>query len=144
MKLEKYRKILLKKRAQILERFFKQEDTQKVLAEQAREPRDIPEHALINITQEILSQLEDIEMELLNQIDRALERIDNGSYGLCEVCGKKIEEERLEAVPWTTLCIEHAQELDQIKATPDNRYKDYFDKLTIKEKPTSEEESGEL
>ncbi|MCX7738698.1 MAG: TraR/DksA C4-type zinc finger protein [Hydrogenothermaceae bacterium] len=144
MKLEKYRKILLKKRAQILERFFKQEDTQKVLTEQAGEPRDIPEYALIDITQEILSQLEEIEMELLNQIDRSLERIDNGSYGLCEVCRKKIKEERLEAVPWTTLCIDHAQELDQIKATPDTRCKDYFDKLTIKEKSTSEEKLGEL
>ncbi|MEZ0323007.1 MAG: TraR/DksA C4-type zinc finger protein [Hydrogenothermaceae bacterium] len=143
-KLKKFRKLLLQKRAQILERFFKQEETEKVLAEQSAQPRDLEEYALINITEEILGQLEDIEIEILNQIDQALERIEDGTYGLCEVCGKEIEEERLEAIPWTTLCIEHAQELEQIKATPDTRYKEYFDNLSVKEKPTSKEEAGEL
>lgn len=143
-KVEKFRRLLLQKRAQILERFFKQEETEKVLTDQSAEPRDIEEYALIDITEEILGQLEDIEIEILNQIDKALENIENGTYGICEVCGKEIEEERLEAIPWTALCIEHAKELDQIKATPDTRYKEYFDNLLTREKPTSEEEAGEL
>ena len=42
----------------------------------------------------------------LAEIDAALGRIANGTYGLCEVCGREIDEERLEAVPWTTLCID--------------------------------------
>ena len=42
----------------------------------------------------------------LAEIDAALGRIANGTYGRCEVCGREIDEERLEAVPWTTLCID--------------------------------------
>ena len=44
----------------------------------------------------------------LRQIDDALARIDEGTYGLCEIDNKPIPEERLRAIPWTTRCIEHA------------------------------------
>ncbi|ACN98375.1 TraR/DksA family transcriptional regulator [Sulfurihydrogenibium azorense] len=143
-KLKKYERLLLKKRNQILERYLKKEETQKVLTEQATEPRDIDEYALIDITEEILGELSDIEIEIIKAIDEALERIKNGTYGICEVCGKEIEEERLEAVPWTTLCIQHAKERELYEETPDLRYKEYFDNLVPREKPTSEEEAGEL
>lgn len=43
---------------------------------------------------------------LLYHIDMALERIENGTYGLCQSCGKPISEERLEAVPHARLCIQ--------------------------------------
>ena len=43
---------------------------------------------------------------LLVQIDDALRRMDAGSYGLCEGCGKPIEAERLEAIPYATLCMD--------------------------------------
>jgi RNA polymerase-binding transcription factor len=36
---------------------------------------------------------------------RALEKIDDGTYGLCDRCGASIPEERLEARPWSTLCV---------------------------------------
>ncbi len=49
----------------------------------------------------------------INKIDSALEAIKNKTYGQCEVCNKSIPYERLLAVPYTTLCIEHAQELEQ-------------------------------
>jgi len=42
----------------------------------------------------------------LKQIDEALERIKNGSYGICRVTGKEISKERLEAVPTTTISYE--------------------------------------
>jgi DnaK suppressor protein len=41
----------------------------------------------------------------LYHIDMALERVENGSYGLCQACGKPISNERLEAVPHARLCI---------------------------------------
>lgn len=44
--------------------------------------------------------------DLLNQVNRALERIEEGTYGFCRVCGRPIEKERLEAIPYTELCIE--------------------------------------
>ncbi|AMN66960.1 TraR/DksA C4-type zinc finger protein [Psychrobacter sp. P11G5] len=41
-------------------------------------------------------------------VENALSRIENGTYGECEVCGKPIEEKRLEALPYATLCMDHA------------------------------------
>ncbi|GAA0311915.1 TraR/DksA family transcriptional regulator [Psychrobacter aestuarii] len=42
-------------------------------------------------------------------VDNALSRIENGTYGECEVCGEAIEPQRLEAVPYATLCMQHAE-----------------------------------
>jgi DnaK suppressor protein len=44
--------------------------------------------------------------ERRRDVDRALERLDAGTYGICERCGKPIAPERLEALPFATLCIE--------------------------------------
>lgn len=44
----------------------------------------------------------------LVQVQRALKRMDNGMYGVCEECGNPIPVERLEALPSATLCIKHA------------------------------------
>jgi sigma-B regulation protein RsbU (phosphoserine phosphatase) len=44
---------------------------------------------------------------LLQQVDSALERIDNGSYGICDVCHDPIEEDRLLVDPLTTVCLDH-------------------------------------
>ena len=53
---------------------------------------------------------EDAERQL-RDVELALERIANGTYGTCEVCGKEIPEERLEAIPWTTMCIDDARKV---------------------------------
>ena len=42
-------------------------------------------------------------------VKNALSRIENGTYSDCEVCGKEIPEKRLEALPYATLCMEHAK-----------------------------------
>jgi DnaK suppressor protein len=47
--------------------------------------------------------------ELLDQTERALERIDAGTYGVCESCGKPIGKARLQAFPRATLCVECKQ-----------------------------------
>jgi RNA polymerase-binding transcription factor DksA len=44
--------------------------------------------------------------ETLAEIDAALQRMEDGTYGICEVCGKAIGAERLSAIPWTRLCID--------------------------------------
>ncbi len=46
--------------------------------------------------------------EQLDDVGRALAKMDAGTYGLCEVCGKEISEARLEAMPATRYCIDHA------------------------------------
>jgi DnaK suppressor protein len=50
--------------------------------------------------------LEDNAEHLLSSIDAALARIEDGTYGRCERCGEPIAEERLEALPYATRCIE--------------------------------------
>jgi DnaK suppressor protein len=44
----------------------------------------------------------------LAAVDRALEKVDEGTYGQCDNCGRLIPEERLEAVPWAAYCVECA------------------------------------
>jgi DnaK suppressor protein len=50
--------------------------------------------------------LEDGAKETLLEIDAALQRIEDGTYGICETCGKPIGAARLAAIPWTRLCID--------------------------------------
>jgi RNA polymerase-binding transcription factor DksA len=59
-----------------------------------------------------LSILEQVEAELAD-VERALQRLDDGTYGTCEVCGKTIPDERLEALPATRLCLEHQAEAER-------------------------------
>ncbi|HEX9779790.1 MAG TPA: TraR/DksA C4-type zinc finger protein [bacterium] len=57
------------------------------------------------------------ERELLYQIDDALKRIDDGSYGVCQACGKAITMSRLKAVPYALMCIE-CQRVKEQKGKP--------------------------
>lgn len=51
-------------------------------------------------------RIRDRERRLINKIREALERIENGTFGICEVCGDEISEARLKVRPVTTLCID--------------------------------------
>ncbi|HEY6635054.1 MAG TPA: TraR/DksA C4-type zinc finger protein [Acidimicrobiia bacterium] len=52
--------------------------------------------------------LEQNTLDLLSKVNHALERVASGDYGLCEVCGNPIPVERLEVLPYSTLCVEDA------------------------------------
>lgn len=52
--------------------------------------------------------LMDSERRILSEIDEALGRIENGSYGICEGAGERIPKKRLEAIPWARYCIQCA------------------------------------
>ena len=47
--------------------------------------------------------------DLLHKINRALKRMDDGTYGICDICGKPIEKARVRALPYADLCIKDAQ-----------------------------------
>lgn len=55
-----------------------------------------------------LSTMESVEAGL-DEVDRALQRLDDGTYGTCTACGRPIGAERLEALPATPFCIDDAQ-----------------------------------
>jgi RNA polymerase-binding transcription factor DksA len=52
--------------------------------------------------------LEEGAERTLHEIDAALRRIDDGTYGTCEVGGEPIPPERLRVIPWARTCVEHA------------------------------------
>jgi len=58
-------------------------------------------------------RIRDRERKLIAKVNEALERIEDGTFGICEVCGGQIGEKRLEARPVTTLCIECKQEQEE-------------------------------
>ena len=64
-------------------------------------------------SEEMASQLAELDARELNQIERALLRLKQGTYGLCEACGCKIPVGRLNALPYTTLCIACQREMEQ-------------------------------
>lgn len=64
---------------------------------------------------EFASQLTSQESALLVEIDEALKRIQNGRYGICEICQGKISKARLEIIPYARLCVKDKQKKDQPK-----------------------------
>jgi RNA polymerase-binding transcription factor DksA len=55
--------------------------------------------------------LEEGAQHTVEEIDAALQRLEEGSFGSCEACGNPIGAERLSAIPWTRLCIDDARRL---------------------------------
>ena len=107
--LDHFRERLLeeRKRAQGALEYLQQED--QGLLEDEREEIQSNNHLADDATstydRELDATLEGNEERALEAIDAALARIENGTYGLCANCGEPIAAERLEAVPWTTQCI---------------------------------------
>lgn len=60
-----------------------------------------------------LLRVKDRERKLISKINEALKRIDDGSFGVCELCGEQIGEKRLEVRPVTTCCIECKKEEEE-------------------------------
>ena len=65
-----------------------------------------------NFEQEFSLSLMEGEEDILREIDAALERIDAGTYGVCEESGKRITKARLRAIPYTRYCVEAAEKME--------------------------------
>ncbi len=77
------------------------------IGELATGPGDhLADHATETFMRELDNGLEENVDRLLVEVEAALARIDDGTYGTCVVCGRPIDEERLRAVPYATLCID--------------------------------------
>ena len=63
------------------------------------------------VASEVFTEAEH-DTEVLQQVRDALARVDDGTFGRCIVDGGPIEEQRLEAVPWTPYCLKHAERLE--------------------------------
>ena len=66
---------------------------------------DPTDRAALESDRNFLLRIRDRERKLISKIQEAISRIDDGTYGICEMCGEEIGEKRLEARPVTTLCV---------------------------------------
>jgi DnaK suppressor protein len=80
--------------------------------------QDIADQASSAYTKEFLLSIGDAERRMLRQVDEALDKIRQDTYGLCESCGEMINERRLEALPFARLCVkcQEKEEEERIKA----------------------------
>lgn len=73
---------------------------------------DSVDQAFESSGEEVTSQLAQLESRELMQIERSLLRLKQGTYGLCEICQKKIPVQRLNALPYSTTCISCQREME--------------------------------
>lgn len=71
--------------------------------------KDFAEQATQSENDDVLNALDDEAKVAVIQIDNALLRIQNESFGICESCGAEINEKRLQAIPFASLCITCAE-----------------------------------
>ena len=93
-------------------------ETRKELSEESGPLPDALDQASRESNLAFELRLRDREQKLLKKIDKALKKIEEGTYGICEICGAEIDEKRLMARPEATLCIDckRAQEkLEKIR-----------------------------
>jgi DnaK suppressor protein len=106
--LEKYRRLLEEKKNSLSVDLARARDAEEETTEESTQ--DIADKAVSSYTREFLYSLSDSDRTTLVQIDEALGRIEEGTYGACLNCGVLMAEKRLMAVPWTPYCID-CQEL---------------------------------
>jgi DnaK suppressor protein len=75
-------------------------------SEESPYDQHMAETAAVTLDRQIDLTLEENARAAISQIDRALQKLENGSYGSCDACGKPIGDERLEVAPFATLCID--------------------------------------
>ena len=76
-------------------------------------PSDMADIGTDAFEQELTLDLMGNEKEVLEQIEAALKRIEDGSYGKCEECGRNIAKARLQAMPYAALCVSCASKAEE-------------------------------
>lgn len=102
-KIEEFRQLLNEQMDQLLR------DAEKTVSEMTDEKTNFPDptdRASLESDRNFELRIRDRERKLINKIREAIDRLDEGEYGVCEGCGEDIGEARLRARPVTTLCIE--------------------------------------
>ena len=89
-------------------------------------------------SEEVASQLAELESRELAQVERALFKLRHGTYGLCEGCEKRIPVARLNALPFSTTCIQCRREMEQTGGFGNRRIGASWDKVTDVDKPLEE------
>jgi len=102
-KLTYFRKLLNERYEELLDEANKTVSGMTTHKENLPDPSD---RASLESDRNFTLRIRDRERKLIGKIREALDRIENGTYGICEECGEEISTERLKARPVTTLCID--------------------------------------
>jgi DnaK suppressor protein len=89
-------------------------------------------------SEEVTSHLAELEARELNQVERALARLKQGTYGVCEGCQKRIPVARLNALPFSTTCIECQREMEMYGAWSHRGGAGNWEKVSEVETPMEE------
>jgi len=107
---ERFRRILLDERQRVTSTIEHLHEANSGSLEDETEEETYDNHladsATATLNREIDYTLEENSEHVLDGINDALERIEDGTFGTCARCGKQIAEERLEAIPYATRCID--------------------------------------
>ncbi len=95
-------------------------------------------------SEEVASQLAQLEARELSQIERALARMKQGTYGLCEVCQSKIPVARLNALPYSTTCVDCQREMELYPDWADRRGGVDWQRVSDTEAPADERREVDL
>jgi len=109
-KVEYYKKRLVTTQDELLRLVTKSERDGREADEEATQ--DIADKAANSYTKEFLFHQSDENRRLLQLVNEALERVKDGTYGLCVSCQGEVQVKRLEAVPWARHCIECQEKQD--------------------------------
>lgn len=101
--LKKFKEQLIHLREELLSLVRKTTENEKEYP--SSEVGDSIDQAADSSARELLFELNHTERQKLEDIDRALQKIEQGNFGICEKCGNKISKERLEAVPYAHFCV---------------------------------------
>jgi RNA polymerase-binding transcription factor len=104
MNVTTYREVLLQKRSE-LEQTAGLRPIQTLLEHNNGRQGDMADQASGNNEVHIHLRLKQTDAKILQAIDEALQRIEKGTFGICRDCGEPIAEARLNAIPWTRVCI---------------------------------------
>jgi len=116
---EIFKQSLLQKRREIFQNVFEieGETLKKSRLDASGDLSSMPIHmadiGTDNYEQEFALGLMDSERRILHEIDDALQRIEDGTYGICEGTGEPISKARLKAQPWARYCVEYARMLEE-------------------------------
>jgi RNA polymerase-binding protein DksA len=136
----KFKDLLLAKRNEILGNVISMED--EALHRQRSDLSNMPIHmadiGTDNYETEYTLGLVDSERKLMREINEALDRIENCTYGICEGSGKSIPKARLEAIPWARYCVDYARLLEKgLVREKDSFIESLFDGHTDEERDES-------
>src|SRR6516164_9653857 len=95
-------------------------------------------------SEEVASQLAELEARELSKIERALARLKQGNFGLCEGCHKKIPVARLNALPFSTTCIQCQREMEMYGTWNRNGSAGNWEKVSEAEAPLEEQREVDL